>query len=42
MVYTGGHGQPVKDPTAFQRVGSNGPILLQDVHLIDQLAHFDR
>ena len=25
-----------------QRVGSNGPLLLQDFHLIDLLAHFDR
>ena len=24
------------------RVGPNGPILLQDFHLIDTLAHFDR
>jgi catalase len=25
-----------------QRVGQNGPLLLQDFHLIDLLAHFDR
>lgn len=30
------------DPQAAQRVGSNGPLLLQDFHLIDLLAHFDR
>lgn len=26
----------------MQRVGQNGPLLLQDFHLIDLLAHFDR
>lgn len=30
------------DPQAAQRVGPNGPLLLQDFHLIDLLAHFDR
>ena len=30
------------DPESSQRVGSNGPLLLQDFHLIDLLAHFDR
>jgi len=30
------------DPGASQRVGPNGPLLLQDFHLIDLLAHFDR
>jgi catalase len=30
------------DPQASQRVGSNGPLLLQDFNLIDILAHFDR
>lgn len=32
----------VMDPQAAQRVGPNGPLLLQDFHLIDILAHFDR
>jgi len=41
-VYTASNGCPVADPEAFQRVGSNGPLLLQDFHLIDLLAHFDR
>ncbi|TFK17606.1 peroxisomal catalase [Coprinopsis marcescibilis] len=40
--YTTSGGVPVNDPTAFQRVGRNGPILLQDTHLIEQLAHFAR
>ena len=30
------------DPESSQRVGQNGPLLLQDFHLIDLLAHFDR
>lgn len=32
----------VMDPQAAQRAGPNGPLLLQDFHLIDLLAHFDR
>ena len=30
------------DPESSQRVGQNGSLLLQDFHLIDLLAHFDR
>lgn len=41
-VYTTSNGCPVENPEAFQRVGQNGPLLLQDFHLIDLLAHFDR
>ncbi|KAI9755634.1 MAG: peroxisomal catalase A [Chaenotheca gracillima] len=41
-VYTSSNGCPVMDPEAAQRVGKNGPLLLQDFHLIDLLAHFDR
>ncbi|EHL00024.1 Heme-dependent catalase-like protein [Glarea lozoyensis ATCC 20868] len=40
--YTTSNGCPVENPEAFQRVGNNGPLLLQDFHLIDLLAHFDR
>lgn len=40
--YTTSNGCPVKDPLASQRIGTNGPLLLQDFHLIDTLAHFDR
>lgn len=41
-VYTTSNGCPVENPESFQRVGQNGPLLLQDFHLIDLLAHFDR
>jgi catalase len=41
-VYTTSNGRPVANPEASDRVGQNGPILLQDFHLIDLLAHFDR
>ena len=41
-MYTTSSGCPVMNPEASQRVGQNGPLLLQDFHLIDQLAHFDR
>ena len=40
--YTTSNGAPVDNPHAFQRVGPMGPLLLQDFHLIDQIAHFDR
>ena len=41
-VYTTSNGCPIMDPESSQRVGQNGPLLLQDFHLIDLLAHFDR
>lgn len=41
-VYTTSNGAPVHNPSAWQRAGPMGPLLLQDFHLIDQLAHFDR
>jgi catalase len=41
-VYTTSNGCPIDNPTAFQRIGPMGPLLLQDFHLIDLLAHFDR
>lgn len=41
-VYTTSNGDPVKNPEGWQRIGSMGPLLLQDFHLIDTLAHFDR
>ncbi|KAH7919982.1 catalase-domain-containing protein [Leucogyrophana mollusca] len=41
-VYTTSNGAPVAEPYAAQRVGTTGPLLLQDFHHIDLLAHFDR
>ncbi|EOO02269.1 putative catalase protein [Phaeoacremonium minimum UCRPA7] len=43
-VYTTSNGCPVENPSSWQRIGSGGPapLLLQDFHLIDLLAHFDR
>ena len=41
-LYTTSNGNPGFNPEASQRVGTNGPLLLQDFHLIDLLAHFDR
>jgi Catalase len=40
--YTASNGAPIFNPNASQRVGTSGPLLLQDFHLIDLLAHFDR
>ncbi|KAJ3996257.1 catalase [Lentinula boryana] len=40
--YTTSSGAPVSEPYASQRLGLNGPLLLQDFHHIDLLAHFDR
>lgn len=40
-VYTTSNGCPVNSATKYQRVG-NGPLLLQDFHLLDLLSHFDR
>lgn len=41
--YTTSNGAPHPgQPYSAQRIGANGPLLLQDFHLIDALAHFDR
>ena len=41
-IYATSNGAPVAHPYEVQRVGNNGPLLLQDFHLIDLLTHFDR
>ncbi|KAG6808736.1 hypothetical protein H0H92_003061 [Tricholoma furcatifolium] len=41
-VYTTSNGAPVSEPYGAQRAGLLGPLLLQDFHHIDLLAHFDR
>ncbi|KAL9057996.1 MAG: hypothetical protein Q9162_001988 [Coniocarpon cinnabarinum] len=41
-LYTTSNGVPIPHPYETQRVGENGPLLLQDFHLIDLLSHFDR
>ena len=39
---TTNQGVPVSDNQNSLTVGERGPVLLQDVHLIEKLAHFDR
>lgn len=41
-VLTTSSGRPVGDDQNTMTAGIPGPALLQDVHLIDKLAHFDR
>ncbi|KAI3319293.1 catalase-domain-containing protein [Xylariaceae sp. AK1471] len=40
--YASSNGAPQPHPYESQRAGDNGPLLLQDFHLIDLLSHFDR
>ncbi|EFP81303.2 uncharacterized protein PGTG_06924 [Puccinia graminis f. sp. tritici CRL 75-36-700-3] len=42
LVYTAANGQAYATPLAAQRIGLDGPLLLQDSHLIDNQAHFNR
>ena len=35
-------GEPINNDTSSLTVGENGPVLLQDINLIEKLAHFDR
>lgn len=42
VLYTTSNGVPMPHPYETQRAGDNGPLLLQDFHLIDLLSHFDR
>ncbi len=39
---TTGFGTPVADDLNSMTAGPKGPVLVQDVHLIEKLAHFDR
>lgn len=41
-VYTASNGVPVPHAYEAQRAGREGPLLLQDFHLIDVISHFDR
>lgn len=40
--YTTSNGCPVFNPYSSQQIGTPGPLLLQDHHLLDLMAHFDR
>lgn len=40
--FTTNQGAPVADDQNSLTVSNNGPVLLQDVHLIEKLAHFNR
>jgi catalase len=42
VVYATSNGVRYPHPYETQRVGDNGPLLLQDFHLVDLLSHFDR
>jgi catalase len=42
LTYTQRNGKQYFQPLGAQRAGENGPLLLQDVHLIDTLATFNR
>ena len=39
---TTGSGAPAPSDRNSLTVGADGPILLHDVHLVEQLAHFNR
>lgn len=39
---TTSHGMPVSDDQNTLTAGKKGPALMQDIHLMDKLAHFDR
>ena len=41
-IFTNATGTPVVDNTNIQTAGPRGPALLQDIWLIEKLAHFDR
>lgn len=39
---TDGFGRPIPNDTNSKTVGPDGPILLDDLHFIDKISHFDR
>jgi len=39
---TSGTGAPASSDRSSLTVGANGPVLLHDVHFVDQMAHFNR
>jgi catalase len=41
-VLTTGFGKPVDDDQNSMTAGPKGPVLMQDVHLLEKLGHFDR
>jgi catalase len=41
-ILTTGFGQPVDDDQNTMTAGNPGPVLMQDVHLLEKLGHFDR
>ncbi|VUC24756.1 unnamed protein product [Clonostachys rosea] len=42
VYYSASNGLAVPFPYESQRAGENGPLLLQDFHLVDLISHFDR
>ena len=40
--FTTSFGKPVDNDLNSQTAGSRGPVLMQDVHLLEKLSHFDR
>ncbi len=40
--YTTSQGAPVRDDLNSMTAGVHGPVLAQDIHMFDKLAHFDR
>jgi len=41
-ILTTNFGKPVEDDQNSITAGDRGPVLMQDVHLIEKLAHFNR
>ena len=41
-IFTDNFGNPVDDDQNSITAGDSGPVLMQDVHLVEKLAHFDR